>query len=224
MPLTNEDFLRFGRLLGNLIAETDPVVQPYVEREFILNLRTERGSTADVFLRPFATSALSLHTEGSGRATGDQPRYIVLMCCEPGADASAATVLVPMDAVSGRLSEEDLYLLSHTRYRGRTGVPTIARRVDHRIVYSFRDFQGTPLEWECAVGSAPSAAVHAAFRSLLAAMYARQGAYAVQWSRGLLVVIDNFRFFHGRSSGHSRLSGKPRHLMRLRIQSPAGQA
>ena len=217
-PLTNDAFRRLGALLGTAIPETDAAVQRYVEDGVILHLVAEEGRTSDVSLQPFATTPLSLHSEGSGRAARDQPRYIVLMGCDPGTDTSATTVLVPMAAVGSRLSDEDLRLLTSTRYEGRSGVPTVARREEGRIVYSFRDFQGSPLRWVCDASGADETAVNQAFRRLLAGMYSPEEAYGVRWTRGLLVVIDNTSFFHGRSRGPERPAGRPRHLKRLRIR------
>ena len=218
-PLPNDSFRRLGDLLGTPTPETDPAVQPYVDDTVILNLRADQGRTADVSLQPFATGPLTLHSEGSGRAVAEQPRYIVLMCCDPGTAASASTVLVPMEAVTARLSDEDLHLLMATRYADRPGVPTVARRDGRRVVYSFRDFHGTPLRWTCQAPRADEQAVHGAMRRLLAEMYRPEPAYAVTWRRGLLVVIDNHRFFHGRTAGSAQGGDRPRHLKRLRVRT-----
>ncbi|PBC78955.1 alpha-ketoglutarate-dependent taurine dioxygenase [Streptomyces sp. TLI_235] len=217
-PLTHDQFVALGALLGEAIPETDDAVQPYVEDGIVLNLVADAGRTQDVSLQPFATGPLSLHSEGSGRSAADQPRYIVLMCEEPGSGESAATVLVPMAAVADRLSAEDAVLLAATRYEGRPGVPTVARREDGRTVYSFRDFQRDPLHWVCDAPEAHPDTVNRAIRRLLAGMYAPRQAYGVPWTRGLLVVIDNTWFFHGRTAGAVGPVGRPRHLKRLRIR------
>ncbi|WP_437913608.1 TauD/TfdA family dioxygenase [Sorangium sp. So ce302] len=217
-PLSNDRFTTLGSLLGTASPETDPAVLPYVERGVILNLVAEHGRTEDVSLQPFATNPLTLHSEGSGRRAEEQPRYIVLMCRDPGDEGTAAqTVLVPMAAVAEGLSPDALATLEQTRYRRSPDGPWIARRVDGRWVFSFRDFLSQPLEWTHA-GHAPSAdAINGALRDLLASMYAPGAAIRVHWTRGKLVIIDNTFFFHGRTAGRSAGSSRRRHLQRLRI-------
>ncbi|MFC9931849.1 TauD/TfdA family dioxygenase [Streptomyces sp. NPDC127190] len=216
-PLPNDAFRKLGSALGTAIPETAPAVQPYVEDGVVLNLRADAGTTQDVSLQPFASNRLSLHSEGSGRSVADQPRYIVLMCVEPG-DASASTVLVPMDEVAAGLSGEDLRLLRATRYADAPGVPAVVRSRGDHTVFSFRDFQQDTLRWVCEADGASPEAVNGALGRLLARMYEARGASGVVWSRGLLVVIDNTRFFHGRTAGLPRAAARTRHLKRLRIR------
>ncbi|MGW2280446.1 TauD/TfdA family dioxygenase [Streptomyces sp. NPDC001770] len=217
-PLSTPDFRRLGALLGTPVPETDPAVLPYVDEGVVLNLVADAGHTREVALQPFASTALTLHSEGSGRATADQPRYVVLMCVEPGDSSQAVTALVPMDAVGGDLSPQVDRLLRTTRYAGAPGVPTVARERDGRTVYSFRDFHGVPLRWSCDDEHADEETVNQALRHLLERMYAPRHCYGVTWTRGLLVVIDNTRYFHGRTAGRAASAGRLRHLRRLRIR------
>jgi hypothetical protein len=224
-PLCDDDFIALGKRLGVIGAETDPAVQPYVDRGVILNLTSGLPRTADVSLQPFSAAPLTLHSEGSGRPLAQQPRYIVLMCCEPGdAAAAAQTVLVPMAAVAHEIGEAAFRILEHTRYYGRRGVPTVARRVDSRPVFSFRDFQYDPLDWQCDATGLVQADVNDAFCSLLTAIYSPGLATGLTWKRGRLAVVDNTFFFHGRTAGRFGPSAR-RHLRRLRIlarqQEPA---
>jgi hypothetical protein len=222
-PLEDGEFLALGDSLGPAVPELDPATRAHTQYGVLLNLRSAVGHTDDPSQQPFATNPLSLHSEGSGRALADQPRYIVLMCEDPGRDASAPrTVLVPMSGVAARLSADDLRLLSCTRYRDAPGAPTIVRPSADRYAFSMRDFQGAPLRWSCTLPGATEDGVNAALGRLLAAMYAGDGASAVKWTRGLLVVIDNARFFHGRTSGSTRPGPHPRHLKRLRIRQAVG--
>ncbi|MFF6791191.1 hypothetical protein ACVW0K_002274 [Streptomyces filamentosus] len=216
-PLPNDDFRKLGSALGTAIPETAPAVQSYVEDGVVLNLLADAGITQDVSLQPFASNPLSLHSEGSGRSVADQPRYIVLMCVEPG-DNSASTVLVPMDEVAAGLDAEDLRLLRATRYADAPGVPTVVRARGDHTVFSFRDFQQDALRWVCEAEGATPDAVNGALGRLLARMYDARGASGVLWSRGLLVVIDNTRFFHGRTAGLPHAAARTRHLKRLRIR------
>ncbi|MEU3384967.1 TauD/TfdA family dioxygenase [Streptomyces albidoflavus] len=216
-PLADDAFVKLGSVLGTAIHETAPAVRSYVEDGVVLNLRADAGITRDVSLQPFASNPLSLHSEGSGRSVADQPRYIVLMCVEPG-DNSASTVLVPMADVAATLSDDDLRLLRATRYADAPGVPPIVRSQGDHTVFSFRDFQQDTLRWVCEADGATQDAVDGALRRLLARMYEARGASGVLWSRGLLVVIDNTRFFHGRTAGLPRATARTRHLKRLRIR------
>lgn len=216
-PLPSVELLAFGCRLGRIMPETDPAVQPYVEARLILNLVNREGETTDTDRQPFATTALSLHTEGSGRPVDQQPRYIVLMCLDPGDDETAAqTVVVPFHAVDGRLSEQARAILDRVRY-DRPGVPRIRRTVAGRTVFSFRDFQLDPLRWCCETGRYDPAEVRAALTDLLEAMYDSGSARGLQWRRGLLAVIDNTQVFHGRTAARYRDSTAHRHLKRLRI-------
>ncbi|WP_410635025.1 TauD/TfdA family dioxygenase [Amycolatopsis sp. cmx-4-83] len=215
-PFADEEFVAFGARLGTATEETDPAVQPFVTGGVILNLLGKNRRTDDVSLQPFAENSLSLHTEGSGRVAVDQPRYIVLMCCHPGPRPTAAqTALVPMEEIFGRLSAGDREVLSRTRYAHLPPGETILREHDGRPVFSFRDFLGGRLDWVNDGGDPPEA-VDVALENLHAAMYA-PGARGVHWQRGLLVVIDNRRHFHGRTAGTAP-AGEPRHLKRLRIR------
>jgi alpha-ketoglutarate-dependent taurine dioxygenase len=215
-PLTDEAYLRLGELLGRAMPETAQSVRQYVSRDVILNLVAAHGRIAEDAKQPFSTTALTLHTEGSGRPANRQPRYIVLMCCEPGDDAtSAQTVLVPMAAVERRLGENAAVLPS-VRYRDRPGVPPVARREEDRLVFSFRDFHGRPLEWETD-GDYHADQVNGALRGLLDAMYDTETVTGVHWTRGSVVIIDNRRYFHGRTAGKGAGAIRKRHLKRLRI-------
>lgn len=216
-PLGNDAFLELGSALGTAIPENAPAVRSYVEEGVVLNLRADAGITRDVSLQPFASNPLTLHSEGSGRSVADQPRYIVLMCVSPG-DNSASTVLVPMTEVAAGMSDEDLCLLGVTRYADAPGVPPIVRAQGGRTVFSFRDFQQDALRWVCAADGATQDAVNRAIGRLLVGMYEARGASGVVWSRGLLVVIDNTRFFHGRTAGLPRAAARTRHLKRLRLR------
>ncbi|WP_424184739.1 TauD/TfdA family dioxygenase [Actinokineospora sp. G85] len=208
-----------GESLGVPMPERAPAVQPYVEDGVVLNLVADQGHTADTDLAPFAKNFLSLHSEGSGRAAAEQPRHIVLTCVDPGDDAaSAQTVLVPMARVADALTAEQLDLLSATSYAhlAESG-PTIARHVEGRVVFSFRDFMSDPLEWVCAApGPADGSDVAAALRALLTAMYTVEPA-GVHWRPGRLVVIDNTFSFHGRGAGSAAAGSRHRHLRRVRV-------
>lgn len=219
-PLSHDSFLALGSLLGSPAPETDPAVQRYVQDAVVLDLISEHDRTADVNLQPFATNFLAVHSESSGRPAEAQPRYIVLMCCEPGTATAAQTVLIPMAAVAAALTAAQRGVLMGTRYRRNLNGPAILREQDGAPVFSFRDFMDEPLEWACA-GEPAADAVNGAIRALLAAMYRPGVASAVRWRSGMIVVIDNTRYFHGRTAGAAAAAGQPRHLKRMRVAARA---
>jgi hypothetical protein len=184
----------------------------------VLNLRDVHGATGDVALQPFSRGPLTLHSEGSGRPVADQPRYLVLMCLHPGGSAVAAqTALVPMAAVAAALDERSLAVLTRTRYRASIAGPAIARTLGGRVVFSFRDFAGQQLEW-AHTGDADAAEVAGVLRGLLACLYRPDPATGVHWAPGLLVVLDNRRWFHGRTAAPAGAAPGGRHLKRLRLR------
>jgi hypothetical protein len=218
-PLPRHRFTELGEFLGTAIPEKDPAVQPYVQEGIVLNLRSRQAPTKDVSLQPFARNSLSLHSESSGAGVAKQPRYIVLMCVAPGdGTGHAQTVLVPMREVARWLSPSTLELLSRTGYRDSPEAPAIARHVDDRWVFSYRDFLDQELRWTHSRPDTDPETVNAALRELLAAMYAPGETIGVRWRRGLLVVIDNTYHFHGRTAGTEAPPGQERHLQRLRIR------
>ncbi|WP_235034846.1 TauD/TfdA family dioxygenase [Streptomyces sp. SLBN-115] len=216
-PLSNSDFIAVGKALGKPITERDAAVQPYVEEGILLNLTTDARRTPDVSLQPFTTDFLTLHTEGSARPARRQPRHVLLMCCAPGNSGTARTVLVPMAMVRRRLSPGDAELLGRVRYHPGEAMPPLLRNARGQEVFSFRDFHTKPLEWVLDGDATEAVLVNPALRRLLVALYTSDGALAVEWRRGMLLAIDNHRFFHGRTVGDGRSPLKPRHLKRLRL-------
>ena len=213
---TNEEFMALGALLGQAMPESAPEVQPYVEHGVILNVINDNDYTTDTSLQPFATNPLTLHSESSGRKPSEQPRYIVLMCCEEGGSGGAQTLIVPMAAVSRDLSPGSLAALSCTRYSHNDDGAHIVRQSGERVVFAFRDFFREQLSWSYRSEELPLVGVNVALRELLASMYEPQFAMGVQWTPGKVVIIDNTFFFHGRTAAHAT-SVKRRHLKRLRI-------
>lgn len=218
-PLSSAAFASFARGLGQPVLETDPQVQSNVEHGVLLHLRTSFGPTQLVGLQPFSASFLTMHSESSGHAIADQPRYIALQCLEPGdLETAPQTVIASMQVVASRLSADALDVLSRTRYDGPHISPAIARREGDRWVLSFRDFHRQSLAW-VHDGPATTDAVQDALRELLSAMYATDSASAVRWTRGLMLVLDNQRWLHGRTEGRFLPGTSGRHLLRARIRA-----
>ncbi|MDG4829591.1 TauD/TfdA family dioxygenase [Solwaraspora sp. WMMD1047] len=212
------DFVDLGRRLGELMVENDPAVQPFVEDGVVLHLRQETLS-GRVEHAPFEPRELLLHTEGSRRPAGRQPRFIALYCVDPGDDPGSQTVLVPFSAVLGRLADQTLAVLRETREARVDGTPTILVPWQETERFSFRDLGDEAYLWESPF---PQERTERALLDLLTACYDSGQSYGSHWSERDLMVIDNTRWFHGRtwSRAPGGAAARPRHLMRLRIQDP----
>lgn len=220
-PMTSSEYVSFGGVLGTPQPEKAASVRPRVEHGVILDLTTTHAATDDPDVQPFAAGHLSLHSESSASPPAVQPRFISLLCVEPGYSTAAQTVLVAMDAVAASLSADDRTVLAATRYDGHAGAPRMLREEHGHAVFSIRDFQDDPLDWKHTGPASTEAEVNVSLDRLYAAMYCGPAA-GVTWRTGLLVVIDNQRYFHGRSAGRPPGPGVSRHLRRLRISAPAG--
>lgn len=219
--LHDDAYLAFGRRLGHLAAEQAPAVAPYVGHSAILSIKGEHAATADTDLQPFAANWLTLHTESSRAPHHLQPRYISLLCVNAGLQhQAAATVLVPIPPLLQALPARARELLGGTRY-DLPGAPQLIWKDGPATTLSIRDFHGDPLQWVHDGPADRPAEVNAALADLYAAMYATAGTCAVTWRAGLLVVIDNTRYLHGRraSTGQGPRRQPVRHLKRLRIRA-----
>ncbi len=230
--LTNQEFIRFGTLLGDLIPERAQAVRQYVEDEFVLNTKQELAETEDIDLQPFAENYITLHTEMSLSPILEQPRFIVLMCEQaPAPNTGGQTILASMGDVYERLLPVDKNILRHTHYqqgRGQdsspyeTRLPAFLFSRNNRPVFSFRDFNNQPLEWYYdgeEQDSGTSQRVNESLYRLLMAMYDRRKVQGIHWKYGTLFVIDNTFFFHGKSYCRIRPGTPPRWLKRLRIRA-----
>ncbi len=220
-PLSNAAFVAVGSLLGDPRRHPPIPGKQYTDDDLILNLVSERGHTSVPSQQVFSTTYLTLHTEGSTRPREWQPRFIALMCCDAGDDSSeAATVLVPMAAVRDQLDATTLDVLMETRYRNNDLGAPIARRVEGRCVFSFKDFLDQPLEWVHTGGAAGAAHVNECIRALLCAMLAPAVATSIRWGRGVLAIFDNTFFFHGRTAGGAAQPTRPRHMKHMQMIAP----
>jgi alpha-ketoglutarate-dependent taurine dioxygenase len=231
--LTNSELIRLGAALGELIPEQANSVQKYVEERFILNNRQDYAKTNETELQPFAENYITLHTEMSPLPPGEQPRYIVLMCVQaPQPDAGGQTLLVSMSRIYERLAPEEREILRHTTYgpavRGnRNGAaldsPPFLYERDGRPVFSFRDFDQQLLPWRyfrATPNGTSIEKINDAIHSLLAAMYEPANASGIRWSKGAVWIMDNTRFFHGKTFCEADARHGKRWLKRLRIREP----
>lgn len=207
-PLSAVDLIALARRLGEPIPEHDPAIADFVEDTFVLNL-IDAGSTDDVRFKPFSTDELLLHTEGSLRADGERPRWIILQCRrEPcGAAGTAQTITIGMQGIADRLGSGALAALRRIRIAG--GSHAVAS--EQPAVFAFRDPGVSNDSFESADPGADPVQV---VTRLLEALYDPGSVRAIPWRRGLLAVIDNKRVFHGRTRGSA---GERRHLQRVRV-------
>jgi Taurine catabolism dioxygenase TauD, TfdA family len=206
-PLSAAGLIALGRCLGEPIPEHDPAISEFVEHGFVLNLR-DAGATDDVRFKPFSTEELLLHTEGSLRADGERPRWIVLQCRrEPDERAGAQTITIDMPGIADRLGPGALAALRRIRITGGSH-PVVS---GEPAVFAFRDPGVSNDGFESAdPGTDPVQMV----ARLLEALYDPGSVRAIPWRYGLLAVIDNSRVFHGRTRGRV---GERRHLQRVRV-------
>ncbi len=214
--LVDEELLALCVSLGVPQPERSPDVAPMVAHEVILNLRTIWGPTDDPTRQPFASNPLTLHTESSGAPPRHRPRLIVLACVDAGRhNRGAETLVVPMADVAARLGLRASAVLSSTAYEAPERLPPVLRLIDAPI-FAFRDFLSAPLSWIHWGDASDNREVDGAIEALLEAMYLTP-AMAVQWTPGLVVVIDNERCFHGKTVGDPPVGAPFRHLKRLRL-------
>jgi len=215
-PLDVADFIALGRTLGEPLPENDPVIASYVEASVVLSLRDDLRSDDDR-LTPFTPSALTLHTEGSRRPFDRQPRFIVLMCLDPGsAGEGSQTVLVPVPAIVDQLAEDTLAVLAATRETVLSDTSAFIRSDSGQVRLSFRDLGQETYEVE---SEYEERTVTTALENLLRACYLARPIFGTRWRRGDLVAIDNRRWMHGRTAAQPQY-GTVRHLKRLRIVAP----
>ncbi len=213
-PLSDGEFIDFGRLFGTLIPESDPEISEFITQRYILDLRTQLPAGAPAELQPFAEDPLTFHTEGSRRPAAGQPRFLIFQCIvPPPCDSGGQTLLRGAGQVSAMLPADSRSTLAGVAYDS-DGMPPLYRS-EGGGMFSFRDFADTPLAWRCTGQAATRTAeeVHAAFRDLLLALYDERHVRGIWWQANSLVIIRNQRFFHGRSAA----AAGSRHLRRLRV-------
>jgi alpha-ketoglutarate-dependent taurine dioxygenase len=212
--LTTEEFIAVGRAWGNPIPEHAPAVQPFVDEGCVLHLVVRFGHTDDVDRQPFSASPILLHTEGSVRPPIRQPRYLLFDCLVPPAPGSGGqTVVVDMRDVVSSLDPETRLVLSTTRFAG-AGMAPVLRRAGRSDVICFRDFGG---ERPALATDVDPARVDRAFSLLLAALYNPRSMFGLPWRSNMVVLLDNWRVFHGRTA-ICQAPGvrETRHLRRIR--------
>lgn len=214
--LPADRFIALAAAFGDPQPETSAEVARFVDDGIVLNLSPALEWSSDGAFEPFSWSAVRLHSEGSTRPTAQQPRYIMLHCVEPGSPTTGdQTILISMADVCARLTDEQAAILSTVRLGSSDDAAPLMRASPP--VLCFRDFGGAEIRWTCAQPSASPRQVVHSIVALAIAMYTAP-CYGVHWTRHALTVIDNHRFFHGRTRG----AGVHRHLRRIRIGQRTG--
>jgi alpha-ketoglutarate-dependent taurine dioxygenase len=216
--LTNEEFLAFGTVLGTPIKEfaSDKVVAPYIENEVILNIISNNAVKDNPSSQPFTSRYLTLHTECSRRKAEDQPKYLVFMCCNSGHHSEAKTIMIPREKVLKALKPEEIAILKHTHYAQDT--PSLIREENDHLIFSFRDFYPEAMNWVYkGKEEKTEEEINEAITSLLLKMYDPQNANGIAWEKGLIMVLDNRYFFHGKQKSNQIELTNTRHIKRLRI-------
>jgi hypothetical protein len=192
-----------------------------VDDQVILNLRADQPETDDhAWGLLFAENYVMLHTELAARPVAAQPRHILLQCLEPSPpDGGGQTVLVAMNRIRRCLTDRQAAILRATRSARPDGAPPFLRWEGGREVFAFKDEAQGEIPWKYEGGD-PSVSpndIDDTIRTLLNALYDPAGVTGLWWERSALGIIDNHRFFHGRTFAPRPADGPPRHLRRVRV-------
>lgn len=218
--LSDNEFINLGEMFGVLIKENenDAIVNPYISKEFILNVVTNYSGGSSENAKPFLNTHLTLHTECSKRTAPNQPSYLMFMCLAPGTNSFSETVLIPTENIISELSESDKEILKNTYYLD--GETPFLRDEDDSEVFSFRDFHPHPMQWRCEHGESTVTIqqVNEVLARMMLAMYKKENCSTIEWEKNLLMIMDNKKFFHGKkSSANCETVEEARHIKRLRI-------
>ena len=171
----------------------------FVESRYVLNLRTMYAPTEDKTSQPFAENYLALHSEGSWHASAMQPDYVVLQCVSSGRrDNGGQTIVTPMRLVAQPLPlreaiTERADVPTSPRPTCASSAANPARSTSAFAISTAHSYPGS------AYCPRPTLTNAAALNASLAAMY-EAPAYGVELGPGMVCVVDNRRFFHGRTA------------------------
>jgi Taurine catabolism dioxygenase TauD, TfdA family len=221
-PLSNGEFIQLANGFGTPLPQPNPRTRPWVEDQVILNLRADYPETSDHHWGLlFAENYVMLHTELAARPVATQPRHILLLCVEPSPpDSGGQTVLVSMSGVLRHLTDRQADILRATRLAQPDGAPPFLRSADGREIFAFKDEAQSGIPWKYDGGDpyVGPTDIDDAIRAMLEALYDQAGVSGLWWKRSMLGIIDNHRFFHGRTFAPRRPDVPPRHLRRVRVR------
>jgi L-asparagine oxygenase len=173
----------------------------------VQNLVPERRNEA----RQASTSSsvrLAWHTETAFHP--HKPRYLLLLCLR--GDPEARTLLCAINDVLPELSDDDVAVLRQRRFRTRPDESFLEPGAVGALGEPLAVLTGDEFTYdeELMVGMDHDAS--ATLARLGAAVHAH--ATAITLETGDLLIVDNYRVVHGRSSFHARYDGTDRWLQR----------
>jgi len=215
-PLDTNEFVALAATLGLPERETERSLMDRVTGGIILNLTPDSTLPLTEDSQPFTPQPLTYHIEGSRRPLGMSPAYLLFQCLEcPAVDRGGQTIVRSISDTLAALAETTQAVLASTVLNPEaTTAPVIYERGNQRTL-NFRDPAPAEFRWQSQYDRAE---VVSAFAQLLSAIYDSDATVGIPWREGLLVVVDNHRWLHARTSGRV---GR-RHLQRIRVQSPKG--
>jgi hypothetical protein len=212
--LSSLELLRFAGCFGEPMPEASPHASAHAEQDAVLNLvPTEAGEVVSTDGEPFSMRPIRMHSEASRAPPDAQPTHLVFQCVRPAGDGCGGQTLIrAMSDVAARLDDGARTALEHTRYAGAAGTGAILTGAR----FAFRDFGSDELAWiyDGAPRADAAGEVNAAFEALTHALY-DPPIFGLPAAPALVVVLDNRRWFHGRTA--IRAGGGGRHLQRVRV-------
>jgi alpha-ketoglutarate-dependent taurine dioxygenase len=216
-PLDVDEFIALARVLGVPERETDRSLMDRVVSGIILDLKPDSTLPVTEHSQPFTPQPLTYHVEGSRRPLGASPTYLLFQCLErPAVDQGGQTIVRSIDDTLAALTEATQTVLANTVLNPELTTATVIYERGGRRTLNFRDPAPAEFRWRSPYDRAE---VVCAFAELLSVIYDRNATVGIPWREGLLVVVDNHRWLHARTSG---CAGK-RHLQRIRVQQSEGR-
>ena len=211
--LTDAELISLAKELGSPLPETHPSTVDHVDNYVILNIRP-------VYRQPnegdhvFSEAPIALHTESVHRPLHLQPRYLVFECIiAPPRDKGGQTILVSMESVARALAQDHHGILAATCLSAQVDdIPIELAGEVSRPIIRFSDTLPRAIAWRRSQYT--TASVKEALHALLDALYSPPHVRGIAWQPHRLVVIDNQRWFHGRTA---TISGEGRHIRRVRV-------
>lgn len=215
-PLDADDFIAVARVLGVPERETDRSLMDRVVSDVILDLKPDSTLPVTEHSQPFTPQPLTYHVEGSRRPVGTSPTYLLFQCLEaPAVGRGGQTIVRSVDNTLAALTEATQAVLANTVLNPESTTATVIYERGGRRTLNFRDPAPAEFRWWSPYDRVE---VVCALAELLSVIYDRDATVGIPWHEGLLVVVDNHRWLHARTSG---FAGK-RHLQRIRVQASEG--
>jgi alpha-ketoglutarate-dependent taurine dioxygenase len=151
---------------------------------------------------------LAWHTETAFHP--HKPRYLLLLCLR--GDPEARTLLCAIDDVLPHLSADDVAILRRPRFRTRPDESFLEPGAVGELGDPLAVLDGDEFTYDEDMMVGVDDEAQAALGRLGAAIHAH--ATALTLETGDLLIVDNHRVVHGRSSFHARYDGTDRWLQR----------